>query len=279
MVRAWRPSKTGRRGGQRLYSNLAILTSLTLRSVFHLALRQTEGFVGSLLRVMGLGLTAPDHTTLSRRSKDVQVPRHPRTKGEAIHLIVDSTGLKIAGKGEWHVHKHGAKGRRIWRKLHIGVDGDGFIVASSLTRSCADDARQVPGLLDQVRNELERFTADGAYDKKQVYEALSARQERPMSVVIPPMRGATLSSSQDRATAWRNANVTTMEVHGRRRWRKESGYYRQSGVENGFFRYKRIIGDRLRAIDFEAQKREALIGCAVLNRMSELGMPVSIAVS
>ncbi|MCP5069048.1 MAG: IS5 family transposase, partial [bacterium] len=175
-IEAWKPPRNGRRGGQRLYSNLAILTSLTLRAVFHLALRQTEGFVSSLLRLMGLDLTAPDHTTLSRRNKDVEVPRQSRANGEPIHLIVDSSGLKIVGKGDWHVHKHRAKARRGWRKLHIGVDAEGYIVASELTESGADDANQVPDLLGQVDDEVDRFTADGAYDKKRVYEALSARQ-------------------------------------------------------------------------------------------------------
>lgn len=277
-VETWEPPKNGLRGAQRRYSNLAILTSLTLRAVFHLALRQTEGFVRSLLRLMGLDLPAPDHTTLSRRSKAVEVPRQGRTEDGPIHLIVDSSGLKIAGKGDWHVHKHGVRARRGWRKLHIGVDEQGFIVASDLTESGADDAHQVPGLLDQVTADLDRFTADGAYDTKGVYESLSARQDRPISVVVPAMRGARRSAAQDRASAWRNANVTAMEDLGRRRWRRESGYTRQSRVENTFFRYKRVIGDRQRAIDKGAQKREALIACAVLNRMAELGMPVSSAV-
>ncbi len=191
---------------------------------------------------------------------------------------MDSSGLKIIGKGEWHVHKHGAKARRGWRKLHIGVDAGGYIVASELTESGADDANQVPDLLGQVEDEVDRFTADGAYDKKRVYEALSARQERPTTVVVPPKKGAVLSNAAGRATAWRNANVTAIEVLGRRRWRKDSGYHGQSRVENTFFRYKRIIGDRLRATDLVAQKREALIGCAVLNRMAELGTSESIAV-
>ncbi len=139
-VSAWSPPKNGRRGGQRLYSNLAIFTALTLRVVFHLPLRQTEGFVGSLLRLLGLDLTAPDHTTLSRRNRDVEVPKLRGPNDGPLHLIIDSSGLKIAGKGEWHVHKHGAKARRGWRKLHVGVDADGFIVASELTESGADDA-------------------------------------------------------------------------------------------------------------------------------------------
>ncbi len=128
-IEAWTPEKGGRRGGQRRYSDLAILTALTLRLVFHLPLRQTEGFLGSLLRLMGLDLEAPDHTTLSRRNKDVEVPALARAHDGPIHLVVDSTGLKIFGAGAWNVHKHRRLNeRRGWRKLHVGVDGEGFAV-------------------------------------------------------------------------------------------------------------------------------------------------------
>ncbi len=142
---AWTPPKNGRRGGQPRYSNLAIVAALTLRMVFHLPLRQTEGFLDSLLRLMELDLRAPDHTTLSRRNKDVDVPSPSRVLDGPIHLIVDSTGLKISGAGEWHAHRHKSwKARRHWRKLHVGVDDDGFIVAAKLTKSSEDDPSTVP---------------------------------------------------------------------------------------------------------------------------------------
>ena len=111
-IEQWTPPKNGRRGGQRRYSNLAILTALTLRVLFRLPLRQTEGFLNSLLRLTGLELKAPDHTTLSRRNRDVEVPRPARERAGPIHLIVDSSGLKIRGTGEWHSHKHKARARR-----------------------------------------------------------------------------------------------------------------------------------------------------------------------
>ena len=165
-VAAWTPPPTGLRGGQRQYSNLAILTSLTLRLVFHLPLRQTEGFVGSLLRLMGLDLKAPDHSTLSRRGKEVEVPQLCREREGPIHLVVDSTGLRISGDSEWRRRKHRkGKARRGWRKLHIGVDDDGFVVASQLTESRRDDASVVPDLLEQIDAKVRRFTGDGAYDR------------------------------------------------------------------------------------------------------------------
>ncbi len=150
-VAAWTPPPTGLRGGQRQYSNLAILTSLTLRLVFHLPLRQTEGFVGSLLRLMGLDLKAPDHSTLSCRGEHVEVPPLCRDHDGPIHVVVDSTGLKISGAGDWSSRKHRkGKGRRGWRKLHIGVDDNGLVVAALLTESRNDDASVVPDLLEQI---------------------------------------------------------------------------------------------------------------------------------
>src|ERR1700757_2649580 len=119
-VAAWRPKPRTNRGGQRWYSPLAILTALTLRAVFHLALRQTEGLIGSIIHLLGLTLAVPDHTTLSRRAETLEVPRpRPRYDGEPMHLLVDSTGLKLCGAGEWLQERHGTKTRRSWRKLHV----------------------------------------------------------------------------------------------------------------------------------------------------------------
>jgi hypothetical protein len=206
-IEAWTPPRNGQRGGQRRYSNLAIATALTLRVVFHLPFRQTEGFLNSILRLMGLDLAAPDHTTLSRRNKDVDVPRLARNHEGPILPIVDSTGLKVLGDGEWHHRKHKTKTRRIWRKLHIGVDGDGFIVASVLTDSGAGDAVQVPALLDQVDEKIECSTGDGGYDTRGVYDAIAGHQDEPVKVVIPPRKGAARSKTSSRAVAWRNENA------------------------------------------------------------------------
>ena len=132
---AWTPPKNGLRGGQRRHATLAILTALTLRALFGLPLRQTEGFLDSLLSLMGVDLKAPDHNTLSRRNQTVEVPLLSRDHDGPICLVVDSTGLKILGSGEWNAHKYKAsRKRRDWRKLHIGVDEQGFIVAAELGR-------------------------------------------------------------------------------------------------------------------------------------------------
>jgi len=279
-IAAWRPAKNGLRGGQRRYSNVAILTALTLRVVFDLPLRQTEGFLDSLLSLMGLDLKAPDHTTLSRRNRTVERPPLTRVHDAPIHLIVDSTGLKMLGSGEWSAHKYKAsKKRRDWRKLHIGVDEEGFIVAAELTTGREDDASTVPDLLAQIKVPIRRFTADGAYDHRSIYERVGAAGTEDIVIVIPPRRSAVSAGPKDGPWGQREAALERIQTVGRRTWQKESGYRQQARVENGFYRYKSALGGRLRASNSEAQKREAMIGCQILNRMAELGKPQSYAVA
>ena len=186
----WWGVPPGGRGGPRLCSTVAIETSITLRTVFGRPLRQTEAFVGSLLGMPGLDhLPVPDHGTLSRRSPSLDVAPEATRHRESIQLIVDSTGLQIAGEALWTAADRGKKHARGRRKLHVAVHGRGFIIARCVTGSRADDASSVPGLPIQVSNEIERFTADGAYDKTALYESpvergrrLSChRQVRPLS--------------------------------------------------------------------------------------------------
>src|SRR4051795_1868998 len=181
-VAAWEAERRTSRGGQPEYSDLAILTALTFKVVFRLAYRQTEGLIGSVIGLLGLDLAVPDHTALCRRAATLEVPRpKPRGAGagdgddagggaEPLHLLVDSTGLKLYGAGEWLVEKPGAKRRRSWRKMHLGVDArTGRIVAATLADRDEDDASQVGPLLDQVADPVASVTADGAYDQEGVY--------------------------------------------------------------------------------------------------------------
>ena len=149
-IASWKPAPTGRRGAQRKFSDHAIETALTLRLVFNLPLRQAEGFLRSVLSLMSVELEAPDHSTLSRRSQDLNVDLHRVAVGKPIHLIVDSTGLSIVGEGEWVAAKYGGRGRRAWKKLHIGVDRSGLIVAEALTHGSADDAKTALDLIDEI---------------------------------------------------------------------------------------------------------------------------------
>jgi hypothetical protein len=276
----WTPPPTRCRGGQPRYSNLAILTALSLRMLFHLPLRQTEGFVASLLRLMDLDLHAPDHTTLSRRNRDVLVPALRRADDRPIHLIVDSTALKIYGAGEWCSRKHRkAHERGGWRKLHIGVDDDGYVVAEALTQNTVDDADTVPDLLGQIEAPLRRFTGDGSYDTRSVYTAVGEAGGTGVEIVVPPRRPATASPVATGPWAQRNQHIERIAEIGRLAWQKETGYRQQARVEGTFLRYKRILGGSLRANGFEAQQREARVGCTVLNKMLALGTAQSSAVT
>ena len=179
---AWRPSPSGQPGGQQRFSDLAISTTLTLRLVFRLPLRQAEGFVRSVLASMDVDLEAPDHTTLSRRSRYLAVGLHRVPVKGPIHLIVDSTGLSIAGEGEWATAKHGGRGQRGWEKLHLGVDGAGVIVAHTLTEATVDDATTGVGLIEALHADLARVTADAAYDTIAFYAAATAGTQSSWSL-------------------------------------------------------------------------------------------------
>jgi hypothetical protein len=270
-IASWKPAPTGRRGAQRKFSDHAIETALTLRLVFKLPLRQAEGFLRSVLSLMSIDHEAPDHTTLSRRSQhlDIQLARVSTEK--SIHLIVDSTGLSIVGEGEWAAAKYGRRGKRAWKKLHIGVDESGSIVTEALTHGSADDAKTALDLIGTIEDDIASFTADSAYDTIAIYDAAEARNAK---VIVPPRKTATRSKRPNA----RDRTVRRVRKVGRRRWKKESGYHQQARVENTFFRCKSIIGDRLRARHPKSQEAESLIVCNILNRMTELGRPESFAI-
>jgi IS5 family transposase len=184
---------------------------------------------------MGVDLEAPDHTTVSRRSQHLDVDLHPISTNEPIQLIVDSTGLSIVGEGEWAAVKHGGRGKRAWKKLHLGVDESGVIVAEVLTGGNADDAKTALNLIDGVEGDIASFTADAAYDTAAIYESARAHGAK---VVVPPVKTATKSQRRRSRSNARDRTIMRVKEIGRRRWKKESGYHRQARVENVFFRYK-----------------------------------------
>ena len=272
----WRYAGPAQRGAQFLYSDLAIETALTFRKLFRLPLRHTEGFVQSLLGLMGLPLSAPDHTTLSRRQKGLTVDLPVRPCDQPRHLVVDSTGLKLYGEGEWKTRQHGWTKRRTWRKLHLGIDADtGEVVAETLTEAGTDDASQVKPMLAQTPGEVARLSGDGAYDRWKVHHLLAypPEQASPIESVIPPRRDAQLRKAKRRYRhiEARNQRVQAIGGKGRKRWKRESGYHRRSLAETGVFRYKAILGAQLQARSWEGQHVEARIGCSILNRMIHLG--------
>ena len=207
-VQAWQAEPRTTRGGQPDYSPLAILTALTLRAVFRLPFRQTEGLIGSVIGLLGLDLAVPDHTTLCRRAETLEVPRpRPRSDGEPMHLLVDSTGLKLCGAGEWLVEKHGTRTRRSWRKLHLGMDANtGQIVAAELTTNDVDDGSQVGSLLDQLDGQIASFTGDGAYDQQDVYASVAARHPEA-AVIVPPRSTAVPSDTAETTPTQRDQSA------------------------------------------------------------------------
>ena len=219
----------------------------------------------------------PDHTTLSRRGSGLAGQKPLEAPHEPAHLLIDSTGLKLFGQGEWNAEKHG-RARRSWRKLHLAVDAEtGEIVASTLTDSGGDDAAQVPVLLEQIDGEIASVTADGAYDGDPVYQAVTRRQPQPPpAVVIPPRSSAVLGTATERPPSQRDRHIQLLAQHGRMGWQKATGYGRRSLVETAMGRYKWLIGPALRACSLPDQRGEVVIAVAVLNRVIRAAKPVSV---
>jgi len=270
----WRAQPRTTPGGQRQYSDLAIETALALRAVFRLALRQSEGLIGSIMRMLDIDLPVPDHTTLSRRACGLPVQSHRRTETGNLHLIVDSTGLKLRGAGEWLFEKHGATKRRAWRKLHIGIDADsGEIVAFDLTDKAVDDASHVETLLDQLSDIPASFMADGAYDRSRVLNVVLARNPSA-SFIVPPCKGAVPGPTAATSPTQRDRHVLWVDEHGRMNWQKTSGYNKRSKVEAAISRYKRVIGDTLKSRDHARRMTDVAIAVKSLNRMRDLGQAI-----
>lgn len=266
-------------GAQFVYSDLAIETALTIKAIFHVPLRQTEGLIRSLVELLDLDLYIPDFSTLSRRQVRLSVRIPVRPVHEPLHIVVDGTGLKVYGEGEWKVRLHGKGKRRTWRKLHLVVDqATGEIHASTLTTNSVDEASQVEPLLKQMDVSVEAFGGDGAFDKIKVYDTLShpPGQATPIRPVIVPRKDAKIQQHGNSAAPPlpRDENIRAIRKLGRKTWKAQSGYHRRSLAETAICRYKRVIGPQLRARELQRQKVEARIGCAILNRMAHLGMPV-----
>ena len=274
-VAAWHAPASRELGGQPIYSAIAIETRLALCLVFHQSLRQTEGLLRSIADVLGVDIAIPDHTTLSRRGGGLTILFKRLDRAEPLHLLVDSTGLKIYGEGEWFDQEHGVRSRRRWRKLHLGIEAlTHEIVASELTPDDVGDVSEMPALLDQIGTEVASMTADGAYDGEAVYDAVAERHPQA-AVIIPPRATAVSNESM---TTQRDRHVAEIEERGRMGWPRRSGYNRRSLVETAMYRYKTIAGRRLHARTLPNQRSEAKIGCNVLNRMTTLGMPATVRI-
>ena len=276
----WRHTGEKQRGSQFDYSDQAILVMLTVKEIFHLTNRQTEGFMRSLFVLMEVNLPVPDHSTLSKRGKELKV-NLPKKSSQSLNIVMDSTGLKVYGEGEWKVRQHGVSKRRIWRKLHVGVNPeDGEIQAVLLTENSVSDDDAVEVLLEQIEQEVAKFAADGAYDKRKVYYGLNAHSPKA-DILIPPRKNARIwkHGNTKAQRLKRDENLRSIRKHGRKEWKKKSGYHVRSLAETTMFRLKTIFGNGLSARLLETQTTQAVVRCAALNRMTHLGMPQSYKVA
>lgn len=264
----WSAPRRTSRGGQPKYSDLAITMCLTLRAVFDQPLRQTQGMMRSIAKLMGVEIAVPDFSTLSRRGKGLVLPARRaaiRPTGP-IHLVVDSTGLKVFGEGEWLENKHKIKvKRKRWRKLHLGLDlVSGEIISCELTTDDVGDPTAVPDLLDQIDNLVARFIADGAYDGSPTRDLLETRLGQIVEVIIPPPKTAVQSQQSALAPTVRDRHIGEIETKGRMVWQTSTGYNQRSRIETQMGRWKTVIGPKLKARTFDNQKTEPGSGCAFL---------------
>ena len=270
----WSAPRRTSRGGQRRYSDLAIETCLTLRTAYRLGLRQTQGLMGSIGTLMGLDIRVPDFSTLSRRANGLSIAQVMRQAGSVpVHLVVDSTGLKIFGEGEWLAQKHRIKGiRRRWRKLHLGLDlNSGAIVCANLTHDDVGDSTALPGLLDQLDAPVTGFLADGAYDGASTRDLLRHRYGETLDVVIPPPKNAVIRPQSARDPTVRDRHIAQIRSNGRMAWQVATGYNQRSRIETQIGRWKSVIGPKLKSRSFSRQITEIQVGQKVLNTMTALG--------
>ena len=273
----WEATSSGRRGRQQTYSAAAIQACLTLKVLFGLPLRQTTGFVESLLKLVGLDWSVPDFSTLCRRQKTLSVAIPYKGSAGPLHLLVDSTGIKAEGEGEWNARKHGGSKRRLWRKIHIGIDEETLeIRAIEVTSSSIGDTPMLPDLLNQIAPDqlLGSVTADGAYDTRKCHDAIAARNAH---AVIPPRKNAKLWKPDTPGARARNEAVRSSKYLGRALWRNLTGYHRRSRVKTKMHCVK-LLGQRLSARDCDRQVAEIQIRAAILNGFTALGIPRTVAV-
>jgi hypothetical protein len=273
----WDAAPTGRRGRQQTYRDAAIQTCLSTKVLFGMALRQTTGFVESLLKLIGLDWAVPDFSTLSRRQKTLAVNIPYRGSKGLLQLLIDSTGIKVEGEGEWNARKHGGSKRRVWRKIHLGIDEQTLeIRAVEFSSSGISDAPMLPELLNQIppEQEIGSVTADGAYDTRNCHDAIA---DRGAAAVIPPRKNAKPWKPNTLGAVARYEALRASKYHGQALWRNWSGYHRRSRVETKMHCVK-LLGQRLMARDFDRQVAEIQVRIAVLNGYTALGISVTEAV-
>jgi hypothetical protein len=271
---SWEHANQGVKVGRPFtYSDGAIECLLTLRELFRLPYRQTEGLGRALVKLLEANVAVPDFTSLAKRAGRLKIALDLPARSGPIDVVVDSTGLKVYGAGEWRSDAYRAPKRRTWRKLHLSINAATHeIVAEVLTSRRCDDADLVPALLAQIDPPVAKLYGDGAYDKWKLYDGLAQAKIQP---VIPPRRGASIRRHGNCAAPRlpRDEAIRGMRRLGRGGWKRESGYHRRSLVETSMSRLKRAFGPRLKNKTLQNQQTEARLRCKLLNRFTQLGMP------
>lgn len=275
-VNEWLYTGKQSQGAPKIYSDIAIETALTIRSIFSLTLRSTKGFMCSLIKLMTIGVPVMDYSTICRRQRKLKVPCIRNKKSnEPIHVVVDSTGLKVFGEGEWKVRRHGYSKHRMWRKLHLAINPDtGEILSHTLTTNSVSDGEEVPALLNSITDTITSLTGDGAYDIWNVYNDLQNRKILP---IIAPKINARIKKHGNSAEQplYRDEAIRLIRKIGRKNWKQTVGYHRRSLIETAMFRYKTQFGDKPLAHSLVNQKVEAAINCRILNQFTSFGRPDS----
>ncbi len=274
----WYYQGENQKGAQYQYSDSCIEMACIVRQVYHLGYRQTEGFLESLTVRLGWKVKVPHYSVINRRCKRLSVEVKGTARQEGKYIVIDSTGVKVYGEGEWKVRQHGWGKHRTWRKIHLAVDeSTGEIESCAMTTNSVDDAAMVEPLLKQIDGKIKKIAADGAYDKKKVYQELSKRKIKP---IIPPIKRAKITKHGNSRGKELPRDKTIREIRkmGRKKWKKKSHYHRRSIAESAMYRLKTIFGERLSSREMLRQQVEVKIRCYALNKMAELGMPETIKV-
>jgi hypothetical protein len=273
----WYYGGASQRGAQYRYSDSCIQMACIVKEVYHLGYRQTQGFLESLIARLGWNVKAPDYSVINRRHKGLHIEVKGTDKANK-YLVIDSTGAKVYGEGEWKVRQHGWSKRRTWRKIHLAVDeSSGVIESCVITTNRVDDAAMVTTLLEKATGTIKQVAADGAYDKKKVYEQLEKRKIKP---VIPPRKDARITKHGNCTGKQlpRDKAIRQIRKWGRKQWKKKSGYHRRSIAESAIFRLKTIFGTKLSSRQMLHQQVEVNSRCYTLNKMATLGMPQTIKI-
>lgn len=264
--------------GRNTYSSKAIEVMITIQAVYGLPLRATSGFVRSIFELMNMVLSVPDYTTISRRAVNLNVALNV-TRKNATDLILDSTGSKVYGEGEWKVRKHGWSKRRTWKKIHIGIDSKGEIRAVVVTNNDTHDSTVIENILNQEKTPINDFYGDGAYDTYSVYQSLLSRDVTGFH--IPPKKDAIIKiHGNTKGPPYpRDENLRAIRRSTRKRWKETSGYHVRSLAETAMFRYKTTFGEHMIFRTDGSQRNEVVTKCNVLNIFHLLGTPDSYAVT